>query len=94
MRYCSRKSRIPSAAISCRRTIIDWGAIFALVPKAKRLIELHNSQFAMPVFDTTGSNPSTISTSTNMRGLPAKQLASANRRLRTKAKPEIVSQQR
>ncbi|KFL31051.1 hypothetical protein JP75_11965 [Devosia riboflavina] len=32
--------------------IIDWGAIFALVPKAKRLIELHNGQFAMPVFDT------------------------------------------
>lgn len=52
MRYCSRKSRIPSAAISCRRAIIDWGAIFALVPKAKQLIELHNSQFAMPVFDT------------------------------------------
>lgn len=32
--------------------IIDWGAIFALVPEAKRLIELHNGQFAMPVFNT------------------------------------------
>lgn len=32
--------------------ILDWPAIFAIVPEAKRLVELHNGQFAMPVFDT------------------------------------------
>ncbi|MCV9999768.1 sugar phosphate isomerase/epimerase [Pararhizobium sp. YC-54] len=31
--------------------IVDWDAIFALVPGAKRLIELHSGQFAMPIFD-------------------------------------------
>lgn len=32
--------------------ILDWATILALVPNARRLVELHNGQFAMPVFDT------------------------------------------
>lgn len=32
--------------------ILDWAAIFALMPNARRLVELHNGQFAMLVFDT------------------------------------------
>lgn len=31
--------------------LVDWGAIFTLLPEARRLVELHNGQFAMPVFD-------------------------------------------
>lgn len=42
-----RRHLVPAGA-----GIIDWAAIFALVPGARRLVELHNGQFAMPVFDT------------------------------------------
>ncbi|MGV3574097.1 MAG: sugar phosphate isomerase/epimerase family protein [Devosia sp.] len=31
--------------------IVDWAAILSIAPGAKRLIELHNGQFATPVFD-------------------------------------------
>jgi sugar phosphate isomerase/epimerase len=30
---------------------VDWRSILPLVPKAKRLLEFHSGQFAMPVFD-------------------------------------------
>jgi sugar phosphate isomerase/epimerase len=31
--------------------VIDWGGILALVPAARRVLEFHSGQFAMPVFD-------------------------------------------
>lgn len=31
--------------------VLDWPAILQLMPNAKRLIELHRGQFAIPVFD-------------------------------------------
>jgi len=31
--------------------VIDWASILALVPDARRLLEFHSGQFAMPVFD-------------------------------------------
>ena len=31
--------------------IVDWPSILATLPGAKRLVELHGGQFAMPVFD-------------------------------------------
>jgi sugar phosphate isomerase/epimerase len=31
--------------------VIDWLAILALVPAARRVLEFHSGQFAMPVFD-------------------------------------------
>lgn len=41
-----RRHLVPSG-----QGVVDWTAILALVPRAKRLIELHNGQFAMRVFD-------------------------------------------
>jgi sugar phosphate isomerase/epimerase len=32
--------------------ILDWPALLAALPGARRLVELHGGQFAMPVFDT------------------------------------------
>jgi len=31
--------------------VVDWPAILALVPDARRVLEFHSGQFAMPVFD-------------------------------------------
>lgn len=41
-----RRHLVPSG-----KGIVNWTAILALLPRARRLIELHNGQFAMPVFD-------------------------------------------
>ena len=45
--------------VPCGKGVVDWPAILALVPQAKRMIELHNGQFAMPVYnqDWLKTNP-------------------------------------
>ena len=45
--------------VPCGEGVVGWADILALLPNARRLIELHNGQFAMPVYnqDWLKTNP-------------------------------------